>query len=436
MKKFTLLTLLGFNFTISYAQQMAPAPVAPGLKGQLVFTDDFNKGKTPDPKHWLYRINAKMGGVSETPNVLQTKLNSGQSVLQIKFVFDSTRNVGRQYGGGGVVSTHNFGYGYYETVVKLYGGRVDMAGFHQSFWSMGLTGTNEGEGAGVRDSLVQADLFPEENRVLEIDGFEHDSKHAVLAQNYHIYSPLHTSQAPQPSHSEVDINGWVKVAYEWRPGSVAFFVNDKLISTLKLEGKWDIFSPQNFWLTALPVDVKAWGGLKKPAPGAAMNVDYFKFYTQHMPKVNRIGNAGFEYQVLNGSPTYPVAWIVARKNGNDTSVVKVLRDSLQAYRGNACLAIQSAKPYKAAVKQILEYIPNGRYTFSAFVKSPGKQNTARISIASGRQLKKIVLKGSPSWRKVELPNVMVRNHQAIIAINATGHCRQTLMIDAMNFSEQ
>ena len=106
-----------------------------------------------------------MGGNSKQENVKVASLEDGTGCLQINFTCDSALSTEKQFKGGGVVSTHNFGYGYYEVRVKLYGGTKELSGLHQSFWSMGLTGTNEGEGKGIRDALVNNDLIPQENRV-------------------------------------------------------------------------------------------------------------------------------------------------------------------------------------------------------------------------------------------------------------------------------
>ncbi|MCW3109246.1 MAG: hypothetical protein JWQ09_3752 [Segetibacter sp.] len=304
--------------SIVHAQKVHPSidalaiqDVAKAKGYRLLFEDDFNKQGKPNSTNWLLRNNAKYGGISFPGNVIQDKATdgSGAGCLLIQFTYDSSQKREMQFRGGGVVSTYNFGYGYYETRVKLYGGSSELAGFHQSFWSMGLTGTNEAEGKGVRDGLVNADAFPQENRVLEIDGFEQDSKHNVLAQNYHIYTPTHESEAPKPNHLAKDLSKWVVMGYEWLPDRVNFYCDGKYLSTQKLDGMWKVYAPQNFWLTALPVNLASWGGLKVPPTGAAMQVDYFRFYAKSLPAVNRIGNAGFEYGQAGN--TYPIAWIVA-----------------------------------------------------------------------------------------------------------------------------
>lgn len=402
---------------------------------RLLFEDNFNRQGKPNPNDWLLRNNSKLGGVSFPGNVTQDKATdgTGEGCLLIKFTYDSTQKADMRFRGGGVASTHNFGYGYYETRVKLYGGSPEFAGFHQSFWSMGLTGTNEAEGKGVRDALVNTDVIPQENRVLEIDGFEHDSKHNVLAQNYHIYTPTHLSQAPEPNHTSKDLSKWIVMGYEWLPDRINFYCDGKYLSTQLLEGKWKVYAPQNFWLTALPVNLASWGGLKVPPKGAAMQVDYFRFYAKRLPAVNRIGNADFEYGEAGN--TYPIAWIVTRTNNNNPSAVKVKTDSAAAQSGKSFLLFQHTQPYKASAKQVIEYIPNGKYILSVWVKSSGGQKKAAIVVTSGNRHNTILLKASNKWTKVTLNNIEVTNNRAAIEIASEANAAQWLMIDNLVFAE-
>jgi hypothetical protein len=398
---------------------------------QLLYEDNFsNSGKIND-NDWLYRNNVKMGGASWPENVVQGKATdgSGKDCLLIKFTHDSSRPEAQQYLGGGVVSTHNFGYGYYETKVKLYGGSKELAGLHQSFWSMGLTGTNEAEGKGVRDHLVTTGVIPKENRVLEIDGFEHNSLNNKLAQNYHIYTPTHKSKAPIPESTNRDLSNWITIAYEWLPDRINFYCDGKYISTKHLDGIWTVYAPQNLWLTALPVNVAAWGGLQKPSKNAAMQVDYVRFYAKVLSGVNRIGNPGFDYgQAKN---TYPIAWIVDKQK--DSNAANVTTGGISSKSGTGCLLFKSDKSYKTSVRQTIEFIPDGDYTFSAMVKSSGGQKHASIIIKTGNKEQSVRLKESSDWVKVVIPKVVVSNNQAVIEIKCNGNAGQWLMVDDVNF---
>lgn len=441
MKNWATVSIIGLmllNLNVSAQEDTTKTLFDSRASGyKVVFEDNFNKKNTPNSEDWLFRKNVKMGGSSNPQNVTLGKALDGSNnrCLLINFTYDSTQKAELQFKGGGVVSTHNFGYGFYEAKVKLYGGKVELSGLHQSFWSMGLTGTNEAEGAGVRNELISKDLIPAENRVLEIDGFEMDSKSDALSQNHHIYTPTHTSEAPKPHRVNRDLNKWITVAYEWLPEKVNFYADGKLIGAKKLDGQWKVFAPQNFWLTALPVDRANWGGLKIPPANSAMQVDYFRFYAKSLKGINRIGNAGFEYKVLNGNPAYPVAWIVAKLNGADASTVKVATDSLKANTGKRYLTIQGDKKYQSTVKQILEYIPNGEYQFSAMVKSSGKQQSAQFNIITGGKTQTIAIKKSDAWTKVQLPKVAVKNNQAIVEIQVSGNAGDLLMVDDIVLAE-
>ncbi|QLC64782.1 glycoside hydrolase family 16 protein [Flavobacterium sp. LPB0248] len=399
---------------------------------QLLFEDNFSKAGKISKKDWLYRSNVKMGGMSLPENVLQGKAvdGSAKDCLLIRFTYDGSRPEGQQYLGGGVVSTHNFGYGYYEARVKLYGGNKEMAGLHQSFWSMGLTGTNEAEGKGVRDRLVEKGVIPKENRVLEVDGFEHNSISDKLAQNYHIYTPTHKSEAPTPESINRDLSQWITVAYEWLPDRINFYCDGKYISTKYLDGIWKVYAPQNLWLTALPVDVAGWGGLKKPLKNAAMQVDYVRFYGKVLPGVNRIGNACFDYAKAGNA--YPTAWIVDPRS--DSSAVGVVPEGIPLKSGKGYLFFKADKTYSASVRQSVEFIPDGSYTFGAWVKSSGGQKDASISVKSGNRKQVVPLRDSASWVKVIIPKVKVSNNQAVIEISCKGRAGQWLIVDNVSFA--
>ncbi|MCD0472311.1 family 16 glycosylhydrolase [Flavobacterium sp. JAS] len=399
---------------------------------QLMFEDNFSKAGKINAKDWLYRNNVKMGGVSWPQNVVQGKATdgSGEDCLLIKFTYDGSKAEGQQYLGGGVVSAHNFGYGYYEARVKLYGGSKELAGLHQSFWSMGLTGTNEAEGKGVRDHLTSTGVIPKENRVLEIDGFEHNSLNDKLAQNYHIYTPTHKSKAPEPESTHRDLSKWITMAYEWLPDRINFYCDGKYISTKHLDSIWKVYAPQNLWLTALPVDVAAWGGLKKPAENAAMQVDYVRYYAKVLPGVNRIGNGSFDYGKAKN--TYPIAWIVDPKK--DSNAVTVVSDSISSQSGKGYLFFKADKAYKASVRQTVAFIPDGNYTFGAWIKSSGGQKDASIIVKTGNKEQVIALRESANWEKVVIPMVKVVNNQAVIEIRCTGDAGQWLVVDNVSFT--
>lgn len=399
---------------------------------ELLFKDEFNNSSVPNANDWLLRVNQKMGGASVKENVIQTKSSDGEGCLMVKFTYDSTKPKETQFMGGGVVSTHNFGYGYYEARVKLYGGKKELSGLHQSFWTMGLTGTNEGEGKGVRDKLVEADLLPKKNQVLEIDGFEQNSKDNVLSQNHHIYTPTHLSEAPKEKFVKQDLSQWIVMGYEWLPDKINFYCNGKLISTKDLTGKWKVYAPQNFWLTALPVSFKGWGGLSIPAEGVGMLVDYFHYYAKKLVATNLIGNDGFEYG--GEKNTYPMAWITGMTNGSNPDAIKVVTDSVGAKEGNRYLEIKYNQPFKATAKQIIEFIPNGKYNLSAWIKSSGGQKMATLSCTSGTNTQLVNIETTDAWKKIEIKGIHVTDNKATVVLSCIGNSNNWLQIDKVEFS--
>lgn len=431
MKKF--FTPLISLIILFYGIQVLAQEQVSNLSGQvpegynLLFEDNFNQPGKPSATDWLFRNNKKAGGLSLPAN---STINSG--CLQIKYTYDASSKAGEQFRGGGVVSTHNFGYGYYEARIKFYGGTPNQSGFHQSFWSMGLTGTNEAEGAGVRDSLVGIDAIPRENRVLEIDAIELESKHNSLDQNYHVYSPVHNMEYPENGKIAKDLSKWVVMGYEWLPDRINFYCDGKYFATKKLDGIWKLFVPQNVWFTALPVE---WaGGMSIPKEDAMMQVDYFRFYARKLPGTNRIGNEGFEYGEKGN--TYPIGWIVAHNESTDKTISKVVTDSTKAFTGTRYLSIQNSAANKATVKQIVEYIPNGKYTLSAYVKSSGGQENASLTINSGDISKIRHIMATDQWTKISIENIEVANNQATIEIRSDAGVSQWLLIDQVEFCEQ
>lgn len=431
MKKFFMplisLIILLYGIQVLAQEQVSNTPGQVPEGYNLLFEDNFNQPGKPSATDWLFRNNKKAGGLSLPANAT---INNG--CLQIKYTYDAPSKPSEQFRGGGVVSTHNFGYGYYESRIKFYGGTPDQSGFHQSFWSMGLTGTNEAEGAGVRDSLVGIDVIPRENRVLEIDAIELESKHNSLDQNYHVYSPVHKMEYPENGKIAKDLSKWVVMGYEWLPDRINFYCDGKYFATKQLEGIWKLFVPQNVWFTALPVE---WaGGMSIPKEGAMMQVDYFRFYARKLPGANRIGNEGFEYGEKGN--TYPIGWIVEHDGNNDKIIPKIITDSIQAFAGKRFLSIPDGVAYKATVKQIVEYIPNGKYTLSAYVKSSGGQGDASLIVDSGDNSKIRHIKATDQWTKISIENIEVANNLATIKMHSEAGAGQWLMVDQVEFYEQ
>ncbi|MBC7569889.1 MAG: glycoside hydrolase family 16 protein [Spirosoma sp.] len=308
---------------------------------------------------------------------------------------DAAGNI--QYKSGGIISKQTFGYGFYEVKAKLYRA---TKGLHQSFWTMGLNPKEPSASSPTADpdqyQLVANDLLPAFNTALEIDGFEQNSKDGFLASNHHVYTPFQTSSVNQLTRPNPGTD-WFRMGFLWTPTYIKFFYRSETngqwvaVATKSLTtdgGKWDVYAPQNFWLTALATpEYPTWwdGETRSPASDAAMQVGYFKYYAKIQPGVNLIGNAGFEYSNrADASGNYPIGWIETRNYGFDPERSAVTTNIANTNYGSRYLVHEShPTPYKCTTKQILEYIPFGNYKLTAHVRSSGGQRMAAMRVIQG-----------------------------------------------------
>ncbi|WJH33567.1 discoidin domain-containing protein [Paenibacillus sp. CC-CFT747] len=368
----------------------------------LLYEDHF-QGNALNENDWSYRTDSRFGGYNLAQNVRVAPDVDGNSNLYIDFKYEDYNHDGKMdYTGGGVISRHNFGYGYYEIRTKLYGG---SKGLHQSFWTMG---TNNGN-----------DIMPVNNTVLEIDGFEVDSgTPGHIGSNTHYYIP-NPNPLGGPS-VDVDTTQWFTMGYEWLPDRVNYYVNGHYYGSAS-NGKY--FAPQNLWLTALATP-GGFGGAVPPLPGAAMQVDYFRYYGKNLDGVNRIGNASFEYNSTTKNVQDPVSWM---ETGDKTASRVIETDS---HSGKYSLEQGGAAPYSTETMQNLEYLPNGTYRATAWVKSSGGQQAARLKLSgTGSGDRYVDIPQTDQWIPITLDNIEVSSHQAVVTVNSKGEGNQWLRVD-------
>ncbi len=379
----------------------------------LCYQELFDAGTVPDSTQWVYRTGERLGGYNYPGQV-----SVGNGSLNINFDYSDG-----QYKAGGIISKHTFGYGYYEIYCKLYN---QTPGLHQSFWSMGNSPA----------SLVQEDKLPAYNTVLEIDGFEQNSKDGLLACNHHVYCPAHTSSVSQPSKPNAG-GGWFKMGYEWRPDGITYYYNGVAVATKSLiAAPWNLYAPQNLWLTALPVpnNTYGWGTAVPPAADAAMQVGSFKYYAKKQTGVNLIGNPGFEYSSpSDASGSYPVGWIETRNFGCDPARGYVRTNTANANYGDRYLVHESyTAPYKCTTKQILEYIPFGTYKLTAYVRSSGGQNSASMRVIQGGVEQSVNIPATQTWTQITLDNIVVDSDAVVIAFSSdTSGPNQWIAVDSV-----
>lgn len=400
-------------------------PTAPISGYTLVYQDDFS-GTSVDESNWFYRENRDptktyAGGFSRKSNV---SVSGG--TLKVAFRKEDVDGNGtsNEYTGGGLISKHNFGYGYYETRAKLLGG---INGFHQSFWSMGLPyGDPTSPGY---DALVNAGVMPYYGRTIEIDGFEQDSNTSwQVKTNGHDYWPTHT-QTGSNSHS-VDSTNWFVMGYEWLPGQVKFYLNGTLVRTMPFNS---LYGQSNFWLTGLANSVHS-GALGSVPAGAQLEVDYFRFYGSSLVGVNRITNGGFEYNTTTMDLNYPMGWLEYK----DVDSSSIYMGSAYAHSGsNTLWHHNETAAYTVTTKQNVENIPNGTYTLTAWIKSSGGQSQAMMRVLNHGGLEMTYnIPASASWLKVTIDNITVTSNEALIAFTSIAQSDQWIKVDDVVFVQK
>lgn len=128
------------------APAFAAIPWTPPAGYTLVFSDDFDTAAI-NPSRWGYRVS----GNSHPGNVTINLAEGYDGALQI----DLTRvTAGHGFGGGGLVSKHPFGYGYYEVRAKLHNG----LGWHPAFWGRPHT-EDESQSIVFAQQITELDFF-------------------------------------------------------------------------------------------------------------------------------------------------------------------------------------------------------------------------------------------------------------------------------------
>ncbi|MGI6544083.1 MAG: discoidin domain-containing protein [Limnochordia bacterium] len=370
----------------------------------LTFEDHFVADEL-NSAYWYYRTDAKWEGYNLPGNVRLGQDEDGRTLLYIDFKKQHLSNYGGpQWTGGGIISRHNMGYGYYEVLAKLYD---DTPGFHQSFWS---------RGTGAIEDVVSGKT-PQRNGVLEIDGFEVDSGNSSrVSSTIHQHFPT-VSQFPNRSHHTMGTTEWFTWGYEWLPGRVNFYGNGEYVATIY---QGDLYAPQNLWLTGL-ADGRTDNVM--PLPGASMQVDYVRYYARVDNQTNWVGNKSFEY--TNGVDIY--AWIAAGD-------VLATKGVAAARTGEWALEHSFYRPYRAVTKQCLQFIANGTYRLSAWVMSTGGQTEAKLQVTDSQgTLAEIDIPQSSEWMQVQLDVAVTNNEAEINIISAGSGSGIWLRVDDLEF---
>lgn len=408
--------LLGAALWTAMAVQAGATP--PGTGYTLAFADEFNNS-TVNQNDWYYRITGLYtAGYNRSQNVTETG-----GMLRIRYGYEDVTGDGTpDFTGGGVISRHLFGYGYYETSARLF---VATSGLHSSFWSMGIRGGNAGIG---NDPLIAQDItndvFPEINQLYEIDGFEHNSPN-----NMDQGTVGQSSNATGVRHGVggITYGAWNTYGYDYEPDKTRFYVNNVLVFTIDNTQTPYVFNPMNMWLTALPYSANSNPGA---LPGYS-DFDYFRYYRTSLPGANRLGNASFDAQAPSTPLTVPGGWIESYDQDSSALVTD------DVYDGTRSLKQSGTVPYVVSTKQNLTYLPNGLYTLTAWVKSSGGQTQAAMRVLNYGGTERVVNIGAASvWTQIAITGVNVTNGQATIAFSSQAAAGQWLRVDKVAFQQQ
>jgi hypothetical protein len=379
---------------------MLPAHAQPpvGAGYELLFSEEFDGDKV-NTAHWRFREDRRTDSYMNGLNRRQNVAVAGGSLLitaRQEMIDGKPENTG-----GGLISKHQFGYGYYETLSKPF---MAGRGVHSAFWQRGGSIPN--------------------NTIFEIDSYEIDSGSWMGCNNLYLQLGTKAQSVPWPHRAHVPFalrpDGWFLDAYEYTPEGVIFYDNGKVVA--KAEWK-ELTAAQCVWLTALngvgKVDTAKQPGVTEFA--------YFRYYAKDYPGVNLLPNGSFEYNQDRGDQ--PIAW----QQDGTPGAGKVIAGEAARDR----YKLRHASPggaYHIMTHQSLEFIRNGEYQLTARVRSSGGQKTARLVVRGygGPELV-LTIPVAVGWTKIALPKIPVSNHGVTIAIESMGEAGQWLECDDIQF---
>lgn len=422
--KILKLSSKNLNLTSSFS-----GPPSSSYDPSPLFSDEFT-GRSYDSIKWFPRTDvAHFDTVTVTDQAQNIRIVSGELFIDIKKVA-GTHN----YTCGGLISKVPMGYGYYEARVAVF---KTSAGVHQSFWNYGAGGFS------TTANLVNQDLLPNKNTVLEIDGFEANSLDQVFQYNNHTYIPTHTASGGQTLGTR---SSWCIVGFEWLPDKVNFYLDGTLIGHKDLTGIYSVYAPQQIWLTAkfIPtchLSSGCWydfgGNTPLTDPLASMKISYFKYYpNNNLTGINLLANPSFEYLQNGVSLQDPIGWIETRSIAGYDPTASTVMQSTSAEDGGYLLTHTSTADYTTTTKQILSYISNGTYKLTAWVKSSSHVTPSRMRILNygGTELYTNINTAS-TWQQITISGINVTNNQAVIAFTSTAKANEWIDVDNVSFEK-
>jgi Arabinogalactan endo-1,4-beta-galactosidase len=140
---------------------------------------------------------------------------------------------------------------------------------------------------------------------------------------------------------------------------------------------------------------------------------------------NKVLNHSFEQ---DGWTNTPSGWGVWAANAGDLDAVKVEQPGVT---GSYKLTHWKATSYTASTYQVVTGLPNGTYSFTAWVLNSGGQNAAYIYAKNyGGAERQTALPVSPTqWVKVRIDNIQVTNGQCEIGIISYANANNWINMD-------
>lgn len=388
--------------TTPLSQPLRAAPPSPDY--ELLFEENFD-GDSLDATRWRHRVDRRK---NEYINGLNRAENVSVSGGFLRIAARTEAIDGQvEYTGGGVISTAQFGYGYYESRSRPF---MAGKGVHSAFWQAGGSVPN--------------------NNIFEIDGYEIDSTH--LSGDNNLYIHLGTKARPTvpwPFRSNIPFalqsDGWFVDGYEYTPEGVVFYDNSQRVASVR----WpELTAAQKVWLTALNGTGKVDSAKQ---PGETL-FDYFRYYAKDYPGVNLLPNGSFEYNQDKIDPAKPVSWSSSARPAGSLRVT-----AGDAFRDGHKLVVGSiTSAHEVTLAQSLQFIRNGRYHLSAVVRGSGGQTRAEIAVTGlgGPDLiLALPLASSAAWTRVSLPDVPVTKNGVTLTLRVQGAAGQSLEIDDIRF---
>lgn len=377
----------------------------------LAFEDNFNNNVL-NTTNWYYRAFSKpTKGYNMKENVsVETAGGTGYLRINFKKDADVDNDGALDFTGGGIISKKPFGYGYFETRIKFYN---DTRALHQSFWTHGMGKYVGSSGEDGYTESAKNDNVPTENWLSEIDGIELDSKYNFGFTNFHFNlppcnCPREVGTKPHRNHpgDYMNLSNWITIGFEWSPGMVVYYVDG--IERQRFSYTTPGFSPVEVWLTALA----GYGSdlSTAPLPGAAMKVDYFRYYNKPTWG-NMLGNFSFEFGKKNEEPVKN--WIVndGVYDNELTDGARVVYDGT-AQEGEGYLEQDfKANGTALTVKQNLAYIPNGSYKMTAWVKRSPGTGSANMRVLNYGSAKSVAIPVASTWTQVSIDNIEITDNK-------------------------